>query len=576
MKINVRRLMGLLATGLMLAVIACATPQPAAPAQSAPTQGGATPIPTTKLPPAEARMPTPTPVPAEVKKTTTDFAAGYAELSKSWDDLHDDFDAWRQGLTSCEASSVQVAVHGFAGRSAGITVDAGSLPRGPMVRELSDSLIEAAEIEEEALRALAENRQPNNGGAAASASSSGNTAAASDEKSDENGAGASAAAGKTDSSSNGGAGSVYEGVALARSQASEIQKDVSDRLDDLQTRTSPDAQEEVNEFSAAVGELNEAWDQFHRNYDSFRSAEPNYSAAQRTRGINLLVNEFRGIVQSARDLPSAAGTDDVADMLAEAAESEDLLLRNLRGDLGQPGEFVSNQPATEDDSSETSTPAPQVEGNGNLPPTKPEPVEEESPAFGTGGSAGGGTLDTGPSAEEEPSAADPSVFHAFDAQLVESNTARRKAGQLLSKIEEDVSDDGREQVSGFAARHKRLVAQISDLRDDYDEWRSTEGGCDRAEVIEALGEFTARFSDLTADVRGLPRATFLRPMGELLVEAADREHRSVRDLRNAWEPFDSSVYDNLDRQRDTSDKLRRQVSSGIDELASRYGLSLSK
>ena len=333
----------------------------------------------------------------------------------------------------------------------------------------------------------------------------------------------------------------------------------------------------VNEFSSAVSELNEAWDQFHRNYDSFRSAEPNYNAAQRTRGINLLVNEFREIVQFARDLPSAAGTDDVADMLAEAAESEDLLLRNLRGDLGQPGEFVSNQPVTEDDSSETSTPAPKLEGNGNLPPTKPEPVEEESPALRTGDSAGGSRFEAGTgSEEEEPSAADPAVFHAFDAQLVEANTTRRKAGQLLSKIEEDVSDDGRKQVSGFAAQHKQLVTRVGALRDDYDDWRSAEGGCDRAKVIEALGGFTARFSDLTADVRRLPRAAFLRPMGELLVEAADREHRSVRDLRNTWEPFDSAVYDNLDRQRDTSDKLRRQVSSGIDELAARYGLSLSK
>ncbi len=579
MKINVRGLMGLLATGLMLAVIACAAPQPAAPAQSAPTQGDATPIPTTKLPPAEARMPTPTPVPAEVKKTTTDFAADYAELSKSWDDLHGDFDDWRQGLTACEASSLQIAVHGFAGRSAGITAGARSLPRDPMVRELSDSLIEAAEIEEEALRALAENRQVNDG--AAGASSIDGAPAASDERaSDEPDGGENG-----NNPPSGGAGSVYEGVALARSQASAIQKMVSDSLDDLQTRTSPDAQEEVSEFSAAVSELNEAWDQFHRNYDSFRSAEPNYNAAQRTRGINLLVNEFRGVAQSARDLPSAAGTDDVADMLAEAAESEDLLLRNLRGDLGQPGEFAGNRlraPSNEDDSSEIPTPTPSAEGNGNLPPTKPEPVYEssegEASGFGSGGSTDGRTFDAGAGSEEEeePSAADPAVFYTFDAQLVEANTTRRKAGQLLTKIEEDVSDDGREQISGFAAQYKRLMARVDDLRDDYDDWRSAEGGCDRATVIEALGGYTSRFSDLTAEVRGLPRAAFLRPMGELLVEAADREHGSVRDLRNTWEPFDAGVYDDVDRQRDTSDKLRRQVSSGIDELAARYGLSLSK
>ena len=50
----------------------------------------------------------------------------------------------------------------------------------------------------------------------------------------------------------------------------------------------------------------------------------------------------------------------------------------------------------------------------------------------------------------------------------------------------------------------------------------------------------------------------------------------MRDLRNTWMPFDAVVYNDVDKQRDTSDKLRRQVSSGIDELAARYGLSLSK
>ena len=578
MKMNLRSLMGLLAAGSMLAVIACAAPQPAAPSQSAPTQGGATPIPTTKLPPAEARMPTPTPVPAEVKNTTTEFASGYAELSGDWDKLHGDFQDWRQGLTACEASSVQITLHEFTGRFASITAATRSLPRGPLVRHLSDRLIEAAEVEEEALRALAENRQPS---ALAINTSPSSEAGALVAASDEKGAGEAGAAENGNNPATDGGGSVYEGVALARSQASAIQKGVSDSLDDLQARISPDAQEDVSEFSSAVSDLNEAWDQFHRNYDSFRSAEPNYNAAQRTRGINLLVNEFRGVAQAARDLPAAAGTGDVADILAEAAEAEDLLLRILRGDLGQPGEFVSNQSSTEADSSEISTPAPPAEGNGNLPPTKPEPLEEGSSEFGSGALTGNGLFEAEAEAEaeadseDEPSAADPAVFYAFDAQLVEANTARRKAGQLLSKIEEEVSDDGRKEVNGFAAQHKRLMAQLDDFRDDYDEWRSTEGGCDRAEVIGALGGFTARFSDLSAEVRGLPKATFLRPMGELLVEAADREHKSVRDLRNTWEPFNAGVYDDVDRQRDTSDKLRRQVSSGIGELAARYGLSLS-
>ena len=62
-------------------------------------------------------------------------------------------------------------------------------------------------------------------------------------------------------------------------------------------------------------------------------------------------------------------------------------------------------------------------------------------------------------------------------------------------------------------------------------------------------------------------------MGELLVEAADREERALRDLGNTWRPYDASVYETLDQERTTANKIRRQVTVGLQELFERFGIS---
>ena len=117
------------------------------------------------------------------------------------------------------------------------------------------------------------------------------------------------------------------------------------------------------------------------------------------------------------------------------------------------------------------------------------------------------------------------------------------------------------------------VADWDRFHRSYDEWRKAEGGCDRAEVVSELGRFALQFSAIFTNVRGLPRATSLRPMGELLVEAARLEEQALKELRNSWQPFDDGAFQGLDRDRSTADKLRRQVALGIQELLERYGLS---
>ena len=490
MRIKLRNLGWLLTGGVLLAAIACGSSSPAA------TGSVSTPIPTLDIPatvsakgPAvPVRIPTATPVSPEVQQIAQQFNTGYDAINQEWDQLHQDFDAWRQGLITCDPSAVQASLVRFSGSIAGTTETARSLSRHSSVRGLADQLILAAEQEEEALRLLRDTWKPDLG---------------EEEPEPE--------ASEQDESS------VFEGVAVARSAASAIQKRVADQLSDLQQQTTPAAKNKVDDFDAAVQSASSNWDRFHRNYDSFRTVQGGLTSEETADRLGVLVNEFTDVVLAIRDLPSTPSTDRAALLLADAVEDEDLALRLLRGAIPN-GE----------------------EGNG------------EAPATG-----------------------EPTLFDFFDVEVVDANAARRQAGLELASALESVSSDSRNAIEAFVTQYTALNEEWAAFHGDYDGWRSTEGGCNRTKAVQALGGFAIRASELSGDVRDLPRATFLRPLGELMVEAAEREEGAFKELRTSWRPFDPQIFQTLDRQRNTSGKLKRQVALGIQELLESYGIASS-
>ena len=518
MRIKLRRFGWLITGGILLLAIGCGSAAPAAsPSLDTPTQ---TPnIPATeeaKGPAAPVRIPTATPVPPQVSQTAQDFASGYLVINEEWDELHRDFDKWRQGLITCDPSSVQSALVRFSGSFAGITETARSLSRHSAVRDLSDQLIKAAEEEEQALRRLRDNWMPDSDEAEPV-----NESGASDSGSEDSGSGQ---AGSQDLP-------VFEGVAVARSAASAIQKSVADQLSDLQEKTGRASESKVGEFSDAVKSASASWDRFHRDYDSFRTGQSGLTPEQAERALGGLVDDFRAVVQAVRDLPSTSATDSVASLLAEAVEEEDLALRLLRGALPKSVENSTEPSANGDESTDEST-------------------DEIVLVPG-----------------------DPALFDLFDVQIVEANGARRQARKELASATESVSADSRAAIEAFATQYAALNQEWDAFHNNYDRWRSTEGGCDRTKAVEALGGFTLRSAELSGSVRDLPRATFLRPLGELMVEAAEREESALRELRTSWRPFDPQAFQTLDRQRNTSGKLRRQVALGIAELLESYGIA---
>ena len=124
-------------------------------------------------------------------------------------------------------------------------------------------------------------------------------------------------------------------------------------------------------------------------------------------------------------------------------------------------------------------------------------------------------------------------------------------------------------MDDFNAAYLKLVAQWDAFHDGYDEWRKTDGGCDRAETLEELGRFSRDMADLGSQVRAMPQSGFLLPVYTLLAEASEREEGAMRALYNSWRPFTVDAFIAVDEERANAARLRRQANIGLQELRDR-------
>lgn len=314
--------------------------------------------------------------------------------------------------------------------------------------------------------------------------------------------------------------SLLEAVDLARSAAAAVQKEVEDKTADLQEEADPDAVAEAEEFSTAFEKVEADWEEFHDNYDSLLRMQAELTSEEIGEQLADLAGQLADIVGLVGDLPSADATEELGETLRDAASEEEKGLAELQDSVKASAE--------------------------------------------TNGGASG-----------SPSSGHSDAFDAFD-QLVE------KSEKALSQVKRDLKDMVEEGPAKDAAAVQRFSEEYDELLDawdqfhrGYDEWLRTEGECDRAAVIERLREFGLEFSELARRSRELPQTSFLRPMGNLMTEAADREEEALRVLRNNWRPFGADLYSALDQERAKAGRLRRQANIGVQELLERFELSPS-
>ena len=445
-----------------------------------------------RLPSATGLPPTPPPLSGPERADIVAFASSAGQITSELDDFHVAFDAWRNGLISCDPSSVRVTLGQFAGTMDGVAAKSSLLPRSPSVRGLADTLIDAAEREAEAVRQLRDGWEPGAQIGRTSGSQGVPTATPAPRfgfPAPEPRFGFAEQEAPSSSRTSQGSVTVFENVDIERSTALALRRDVQDTLSDLQERMTTDSKSKETGFAVAVQRINSDWDDFRRSYDTFRRQLADLDPALSAARVNDLIDEFRKIVIAIRDLPVDPVTRSVSLTLAEAAEAEELVLRRLRG---------TSQGVVQ----EAAAPTP-------------------DPFFGPG-----------PVAAPQPTSGYGASFGAFDAQISRSDALRRQVLREVAGLVQETTEDAQRDVEQFSEQNTLLLTQWDGFHKNYDEWRRTEGGCDRSKAIETLGQFTSDFAALTRNARELPGGTLLASLRELFVEAAELEEERLRDLRN--------------------------------------------
>ena len=543
---------------VLLLMLACAAPQASGP--YVPPEPTAAPDIAATVAARDAALPqggpAPTPVPEDVAQAVSSFAQAHAVLVRDWDQVRKDMDSWRQGLDSCSLAALQTSLRGFSADFRQVALAAQDLPRDAAVREMSARLIEAVENEEAALRRLRDDGQPPD---------MPQSAADPEDKPEENGEEESNGTENNAPPSPG-----FEGVAQARAESVAARKEVEDQLIDLQELTGEESRSRVEAFAEASDALNLQWDRFHKDYDAFRAARPGLTPEDSLQRLDRLVEQHRSLVLAHRDMPVTPATQEAAEILAQAVQDEDAALRRLRGSFQMPG-----------DGDGAVLPVPVSAPSGGMfgsPGSEDGKTDEDSQ-----GVEGGSAMESGPDPAPEPAGTspesasvgpgDPGLFDAFDEQVVLTNDLRWQAALALDKAQAGSSEQDRIAADTFAVAYGALLGRWQDFHRDYDRWLANEGGCDRAAVAKDLGGFTLRMGNIAASARSLPQSPPLRPLGELTVEAAQRETEALRLLRDSWTPFDPAVYQDLDRELAAAGSLRRQAQLALQQLLHRYGLS---
>ena len=492
------------------------------------------------------------PLTAGEREAISDFSTQYEALEQEWAELRANFDGWRSGLTECHPSAAQEALGKFAASFKEVTDAARNLPRTTTTKELADLIIPSVEAEETALRTLRDRWMPANA-------------------------------------------SFFESVEEERNAASQAQQATEDRSLELreQFEAGPTASEveEAKQFSLVFKQIEDNWEDYHDEYRILRNKEANLEVEDVVSSYEELAEAFSAIVESLEELEATEVLQGMIDRLDGAADDEldalGALIEALEAGYAVPAP-PPEDPLMDDGeepmaamASEATVPTEQapaedapVNGEGQVPSAGAG--ERQAPGTGlTPGIVVGSQRSTVPG--EVPPAdlteqdnGEPSIFHLelHDAYS-ESIAALDEVSQGIDEIVEDTSAEHLVDVMDFNRAYEKLLVKWESFHEEYDDWRSYGGGCERIAVLEDLDGFSASAAALSAKVRALPRTGYLLPAYTLVVDAAEREAEAMRALYSSWRPFAIDAFAAVEQERTNADRLTQQAMTGLQELTAR-------
>jgi hypothetical protein len=88
------------------------------------------------------------------------FDSAAKSLIQDWDSFHQDYDTWLQNGRGCDEMAASESLGEFSNRASQLSARVRNLPQAGFLSPLANSLVEAAEREEEAYRSLRNNWRP--------------------------------------------------------------------------------------------------------------------------------------------------------------------------------------------------------------------------------------------------------------------------------------------------------------------------------------------------------------------------------------------------------------------------------
>ena len=320
--------------------------------------------------------------------------------------------------------------------------------------------------------------------------------------------------------------SLFEGVEQRRTEAARAQRTVVDLIADsrekLEEAADPERLQAIEEFSEELKAVSDAWDDLHDEYAGLLRESAALDDLTLLARLDGLIQRLNSVTESINGLPETRVTEDMVDALEEAAGDEREAL------VGIHSAVVPDKPE--------------------------EPVNRDEP---------------GAAAASEPDLAIAPLHSALESAVERSQDALREIDLEIDEALDATALEDLENLQEFEAKYLALLPDWDAFHERYNEWRRTEGGCSRAEALQALGEFNVRMTEISRQVRDLPQAGYLLPMYNLLVEAAEREEGAMRALRNSWQPFTVDAFIAAERERDNADRLRREAGIALEELRGR-------
>ena len=336
--------------------------------------------------------------------------------------------------------------------------------------------------------------------------------------------------------------SLFEEVELKRAAAAQARTQAEDRAIELKEtfEDAPDA-ETIDEFTTAFDAVKDDWGALHDEYTELREEAESLEVAEVLEGLDAIVKKSTEVIDALDELPPLDGTENVVDDLLSAAKEERKELR------------AAAKPANGSSKTSTASKSSSSASNGSA-----------SSEEGSSASASSSTSEQ--EAEVEAELPD---FTDVDESVEAAETALKQASRVVRNIADLDVEKNLAELGRFNVEYGRVVSAWDDFHDEYNDWRQSEGGCDRAEVIGQLDAFSGRVGDLGGQVRDLPQSGVLLPMYTLLVNAAASEENAMRTLRYTWQPFTIDSFKAVHEQRNLSDDLRRQAGIAIQELQNR-------